>query len=72
MFQFAYSEPLNNGNIGDEHFTKVVPSREVEMYGQCISRGVNSVEVVHYWRSHCIILCVLELSAGCHDIVIIL
>ena len=30
-------EPLNNGHIGDDHFvhcSEVVPSSEVEMYGQ--------------------------------------
>ena len=35
-------EPLNNGHIGDEHFvhcSEVVPSSEVEMYGQYIGRG---------------------------------
>ena len=37
-FAFSYTvEPLNNGHIGDEHFvhcSEVVPSSEVEMYGQ--------------------------------------
>ena len=35
-------EPLNNGHVGDEHFvhcSEVVPSSEVEMYGQYIGRG---------------------------------
>ena len=35
-------EPLNNGHIGDERFvhcSEVVPSSEVEMYGQHIGRG---------------------------------
>ena len=35
-------EPPNNGHIGDEHFvhcSEVVPSSEVEMYGQYKGRG---------------------------------
>ena len=35
-------EPPNNGHVGDEHFVhclEVVPSSEVEMYGQYIGRG---------------------------------
>ena len=35
-------EPPNNGHVGDEHFvhcSEVVPSSEVEMYGQSIGRG---------------------------------
>ena len=35
-------EPPNNGHIGDGHFvhcSEVVPSSEVEMYGQYIDRG---------------------------------
>ena len=35
-------EPPNNGHIGDEHFvhcSEVVPSSEVEMYGQYVGRG---------------------------------
>ena len=46
-------EPLNNGHVGDEHFvhcSEVVPSLEVEMYGQYIGRGkqfVHCREVVH-------------------------
>ena len=35
-------EPPNNGHIGDEHFvhcSEVVPSSEVEMYGQYRGRG---------------------------------
>ena len=39
----AYTvEPLNNGHVGDEHFvhcSEVVPSSEVEMYGQYKGRG---------------------------------
>ena len=55
-------EPPNNGHVGDEHsvhWSEVVPSSEVEMYGQYIGRGVNSVsnverlstlQSVHYRR----------------------
>ena len=35
-------EPSNNGHIGDKsfvHCSEVVPSSEVEMYGQYIGRG---------------------------------
>ena len=35
-------EPPNNGQVGDEcfvHCSEVVPSSEVEMYGQHIGRG---------------------------------
>ena len=35
-------EPPNNGQVGDEHVvhcSEVVPSSEVEMYGQYIGRG---------------------------------
>ena len=35
-------EPLNNGHGGDEHFvhcSEVVPSLEVEMYGQLMAGG---------------------------------
>ena len=35
-------EPPNNGHVGDEHFvhcSDVVPSSEVEMYGQYVGRG---------------------------------
>ena len=35
-------EPPNNGHVWDEHFvhcSEVVPSSEVEMYGQYIGRG---------------------------------
>ena len=42
-------EPLNNGHIGDEHFvhcSEVVPSSEVEMYGQYNRQGVNSLSIV--------------------------
>ena len=58
-------EPPNNGHIGDEHFvhcSEVVPSSEVEMYGQYRGRGANSVSIVgrlstlqsvHYRRFHC-------------------
>ena len=59
-------EPPNNGQVGDERFvhcSEVVPSSEVEMYGQYIGRGVNSLSIVgrlstlqsvHYQRFHCI------------------
>ena len=55
-----------NGHVGDEHFVhclEVVPSSEVEMYGQ-YRQGANSVSIVgrlstiqsvHYWRFHCIV-----------------
>ena len=40
---FLYSgEPLNNEHGGDEHFVhclEVVPSSEVEMYGQLMAGG---------------------------------
>ena len=39
---FFYMEPPNNGHVGDEyfvHWSEVVPSSEVEMYGQYIGRG---------------------------------
>ena len=45
-------EPLNNGHGGDEHFvhcSEVVPSSEVEMYGQLMAVGnqfVHCREVV--------------------------
>ena len=35
-------EPLNNGHVGGEHFvhcSEVVPSSEVEMYGQLMAGG---------------------------------
>ena len=35
-------EPPNNGHVGDKHFVHcldVVPSSEIEMYGQYIGRG---------------------------------
>ena len=35
-------EPPNNGHVGDEHFvhcSEVVPSSEVEMYGQLMEGG---------------------------------
>ena len=47
-------EALNNGHVGDEHFvhcSEVVPSSEVEMYGQYRQGGEQCVhcrEVVHY------------------------
>ena len=46
-------EPLDNGHGGDKHFvhcSDVVPSSEVEMYGQLMARGkqfVHCREVVH-------------------------
>ena len=39
-------EPLNNGHVGDEHFvhcSEVVPSSEVEMYGQLMGGGKQFV-----------------------------
>ena len=39
-------EPLNNGHGGDEHFvhcSEVVPSSEVEMYGQLMAGGKQFV-----------------------------
>ena len=39
---YSTVEPPNNGHVGDEHFvhwSEVVPSSEVEMYGQYIGRG---------------------------------
>ena len=42
-------EPSNKGQVWDEcfvHCSEVVPSSEVEMYGQYIGRGVNSVSIV--------------------------
>ena len=42
-------EPPNNGHVGDEHFvhcSEIVPYLEVEMYGQYIGRGVNSLSIV--------------------------
>ena len=39
-------EPLNNGHVGDEHFvhcSEVVPSSEVEMYGQLMAGGKQFV-----------------------------
>ena len=70
MFSFYISicttvEPPNNGHVRDEHFvhcSEVVPLSEVEMYGQYIGRGANSVSIVgrlstlqsvHYQRFHC-------------------
>ena len=39
-------EPPNNGHVGDEHFvhcSEVVPSSEVEMYGQLMAGGKQFV-----------------------------
>ena len=39
-------EPPNNGHVGDEHFvhcSEVVPSSEVEMYGQLMEGGKQFV-----------------------------
>ena len=40
-YSFLYTvEPLNNGHGGDDHFvhcSEVVPSSEVEMYGQLMA-----------------------------------
>ena len=54
-------EPLNNGHGGDEHFvhcSEVVPSSEVEMYGQLMAGGkqfgrLSSYQSVHYRRFYC-------------------
>ena len=53
MLFYAYNsqhnntvEPLNNGHGGDEHFVHcsvVVPSSEVEMYGQLMAGGKQFV-----------------------------
>ena len=57
-------EPLNNGHIGDEQFvhcSEVVPSSEVQMYGQYRAGGeqfVHCREVVHF--SECPLLEVLQ------------
>ena len=43
-------ETLNNGHCGDEHFvhcSEVVPSSEVEMYGQLMAGGKP---FVHCWE----------------------
>ena len=57
-------EPPNNGHGGDEHFvhcSEVVPSLEVEMYGQ-LMEGASSLSIVgrlssyrsvHYQRFYC-------------------
>ena len=40
-------EPPNNGHIGDQHFvhcSEVVPSSEVEMYGQLMEGGKQFVQ----------------------------
>ena len=56
-------ERLNNGHVGEKHFVhclEVVPSSEVEMYGQYIGRGktivgrLSTLQSVHYQRFHCI------------------
>ena len=64
-------EPLNNGHGGDEHFVhclEVVPSSEVEMYGQLMA-GASSLSIVgrlssyrsvHYRRFYCIPLLVSQ------------
>ena len=42
-------EPPNNGHVGDEHFVhclEVVPSSEVEMYGQLMAGGKR---LSSYW-----------------------
>ena len=42
MVKVYTMEPPNNGQVGDEHFvhcSEVVPSLEIEMYGQYIGRG---------------------------------
>ena len=36
-------EPLNNGHSGDVHCLEVVPSSEVEMYGQLMAGGKQFV-----------------------------
>ena len=36
-------EPLNNGHVGDKHCSEVVPSSEVEMYGQLMAGGKQAV-----------------------------
>ena len=56
----------NNGQVGDKHFvhhcSEVVPSLEIEMYGQYNRQGANGVSIVgrlftlqsvHYQRFHC-------------------
>ena len=51
----------HNGHSGDEHFvhcSEVVPSSEVEMYGQLMAGGkqfVHCREVVLYRRFYCIL-----------------
>ena len=46
-------EPPNNGHVGDE---QVVPSSEVEMYGQLMEAvcPLSSYRSVHYRRFYCI------------------
>ena len=39
IFYESTVEPPNNEYFGDEHCSEVVPSSEVEMYGQYIGRG---------------------------------
>ena len=59
-------KPPNNGHGGDEHFvhcSDVVPSSEVEMYGQLMAGGKQFVHCrqvvlcVHYRRFYCILYC---------------
>ena len=55
-------EPMNHGGKHFVHCSEVAPSSDVEMYGQYIGRGANSVSIVgrlstlrsvHYQRFHC-------------------
>ena len=60
-------KPPNNGHVGDEHFVHldVVPSLEVEMYGQLMAGGkqfVHCGEVV--LLSECQFYCIPFLFAG--------
>ena len=53
-------EPLNNGHGGDEHFvhcSEVVPSSEVEMYGQLMAGGK---QFVHCWEVVLLLECPLS------------
>ena len=59
LFGSSTVEPPNNGHVGDEHFvhcSEVVPSSEVEMYGQLIWQGASSLFIVgrlsSYWSGH--------------------
>ena len=48
LFNMYTVEPLNNGHVGDEHFVhclEVVPSSEVEMYGQLMEGGKQFVHL---------------------------